>query len=303
MEQEKNNLVKRAIKITLIQNTNPYSSVIQILDKSKKIYYYIKFIHKSNKYIFRNHDLTVLFGRNRLFVSSFFENQFSKIAPCRKYLPDLVIESSSNNFLIYKNNDLEQKEFSKLIYENKSDKWINRIMKLVDDFSFRRINKNVPEELNNPQVLKLKMDLQIIKPLSYIFSKREVELLLEKIGPLYYLNHGDLQPKNILLSDKKITIIDFEEGFFGPEGWDLGFLWGNIFYLSITNKLLFSHLNKVWINHCLSKSNSKYRFNLFLFTLSTLLFRLYLFPLITLSKKSKFLLKRQIEIFKKYVIY
>ena len=54
-------------------------------------------------------------------------------------------------------------------------------------------------------------------------------VLLDRAFPAHALVHGDFSPKNILISDTKVVIIDWEVAWFGDPAFDAAFLLSHLY--------------------------------------------------------------------------
>lgn len=268
--------------------SNSFSKVYK-LDISSVKSYYLKFFKYPHKYVINNVDLSSVFKRDRLKVSQYFYLLFRKNKRLQKYLNYYLWVLSEENLMITKDKNGNNCNFSDVLLNKVSfSDWTKQIRELSGDLINNQIkvinHKNI---FNNKQVLKMKFKLQFINPLLKVLSQKKVSEIVNRVGSLTFLNHGDLQPKNILISKDRITIIDFEEAFIGPQGWDVGFLWGNIIYLTIENRKNFNAANSFWNKTIKNVIGENLRFNVVIFTVSAILMRIYFFPLMRVSDNNK----------------
>lgn len=245
--------------------------------------YVKRFLYFQND-IYNGFDLSLLYRRDRLKISLWGQKYFGKISLTKEYVSRYFFGLKKINILFNFYRQIKAVNLSEIIKEVKDEnKWIRQINKLTK--ILLKINNEVisevPTWINDIKIWELKKQLQLIKPLSHVFNKSKVNKLVLKLGKTIYIAHGDLQPKNLLLKNDGLEIIDFEECFVAPKHWDVGFLWGNLLYESVKYQELFYILKKYWL--FFAKKNN----NFVIISLSVCLMRIYMFPVFDLKNSQK----------------
>lgn len=262
---------------------HPFSSTAELwLGKDS---FFIKYFHDLPRFTAGNSDISPAYKRDRVSVSSWAYNVFQDHSPTRKYFPELIAALPRERILITKS--IPQPNATlETVFTNRSftRNHLLRLKSLTECFSKTptRVSR-IPAFLNNNAVLALKLNLQFQKPLALLLSPREAHLATQQLRKhLNYPSLGDLQPKNILISKNSLYLIDFEEAFVGPLGWDIGFLWGNILYSAACQKTLLAHLTDAW-QRLAWKLPDPMRRNAFTISSAAIAMRLFLFPTMKLT--------------------
>jgi thiamine kinase-like enzyme len=245
--------------------------------KEKKYYFAKRFLYPDN-YFLNGYNLSVIFKRNRLDVCIFFESFFTKNIN-NSYLCKTVYVSKINNIAIVEGGSSKGKNVDELIGRKHFGHCLKELKILSKELLKCDKKKKGFSKFDNKNILNFKIKMQLRKPLQFIMNKDAVEKVVSKIGAMKYVNHGDLQPKNIIYINKKLKIIDFEEGFIGPFGWDIGFLWGNLIYLTIADEKDFLKTVEIFEKNIISSCGKQAKYNILLFCLCSILMRINMFPL------------------------
>ena len=114
----------------------------------------------------------------------------------------------------------------------------------------RKEKKENVKKYTNPDLCDISEDLVFTEPY-YNYKNRNIitdglESFVEK--ELYKdeeqaLIHGDLHTGSIFVNDKGIKVIDPEFAFYGPIGYDIGNVWGNIIF-ALANSLVMNDSRK-----------------------------------------------------------
>ncbi len=253
---------------------------------------YLKFFNYPKNFFLNGYDLSKVFDRDRLYVSTTIQKIFFENSHVRTYCSQETWSIKQLGLMItretyQKSENLQQAILSSsldtLSYLEKTLDLSRNLLKAEKLFSRKTL-----ENINNEEVLNLKLDLQFIKPLCRLLPVSEVEQMTKQLGLFNYLAQGDLQPKNIIFfSNGQMRIVDFEEGFWGPRGWDIGFLWGNLFYLCANCSREIKQKAKLFFEQLVSETNGSLRLNVLYITASIILMRVYFFPLIDISLQEK----------------
>lgn len=271
--------------ITVV-DSSPFSKVFKIAYKSTP--FYLKIFNKSPNYYLNNYDLSDVFSRNRIVASDFFYKKFKENIQLKKYISKFSKTNSFFRILLTRANAANEVKLSNLIMNKRlTHTLVSNIYIFSKDLIENPIKVIPPTLLQNNKVLRLKKELQFRKPLIYLFGENKTDILIQKLLDGEYLNHGDLQPKNLLVSENQLTMIDFEEGFIGLPGWDLGFLWGNLFYSLVGNKQVFDLLFENWSKLLSLDASKRLKLNITLFCTSTILMRIKEFPIFSLNAQEE----------------
>lgn len=291
-----------AFKILETYN-HPFAQIIKLESSKGEIFFLKHFIYPKN-YLINEYDISPAYKKDRLRVYLKFHSLIGRNRKLAKYLVKIVYFSFKDDLLLTKRNRNEV-AFSDLIIKNIiNKKQFTEIAKLTEYLIGSNLKINSQSENDkNKIILNLKLRLQFKKPLLYILKEQEVIDIISNLGKMNYISHGDLQPKNIVFSRGKMEIFDFEEGFLAPQGWDAGFLWGNIFYLSAKNKKTLRKHQKVFKNIIHKIIHKQLRSNIAKITGAIVMMRLKMFPLIKLNSKQSEMLtelaKDFIKLYKK----
>jgi thiamine kinase-like enzyme len=265
-------------KFQKITQTNPFNEVWE-LSIGSNIEIFIKKKKKRKKYQINNIDLSPVFYRNSHFFIKNYKKSIKK-TPLNKYVRNEIYVG--NNITISFGYGEKETKLSKLIETSSltAKNCYSLLLLSIDVLNTQKLTHHIYDDkikIRNKNILDAKFELQILNPLLYNFSESTTKKFISDIGNPEYLCHGDLQPKNLFLSkENELRVIDFEECFWGHHGWDIGFLWGNIFAHSLNNanhKLLLMNYDEL-----ISKIDVKSKFNVIIFTISTLLMRKFDFP-------------------------
>lgn len=254
----------------------------------------LKFFRPAKTFLLNGYNLKPLLKRDRLRVSTRTYNKLKTYKRIVEYLPPDLWTFPGYGLIITSERNGDFINLSKLLKACNSITILPKIHKLTRDWlSVESSNHEPPKEFNNRSVWVLKRDLQIIKPLSFIFRENEIINFIRQLGPMKYFSHGDLQPKNILVTGNELEIVDFEEGFFAPLAWDVGFLWGNLLYLTAYYEKEFVKYYQTWLL-LRSRMKSSTRRNFTIITIAIFLMRMWMFPLEKLSKRKEIILRKKV---------
>jgi hypothetical protein len=279
--------------------SNPFSEVFR-LTRSSGVDLYFKFFKHPKKYIINGKDLSPLFKRGRMKVSMFLHKTYMKNKLLRNYLPR-TLAYEKQDFIITESCKGNILKFDAILVDKNSDfNWLETLKEITTDFDSKNKVHKTYSFLHNSKVSKLKIDLQIRKPLIAIFGSNKTSIILKKLGKNIYLSHGDLQPKNIIVSQSEVKVIDYEEAFIGPFEWDIGFLWGNCIYYCVKDKVKFKKIFEEWVNQISLKKEGK-DFNFVVISIASVLMRINDFPILELTSKESTALKLRVKQMSKYL--
>lgn len=278
----------------------PCSTIYRLCLGKRSLFF--KFLLSPQKFQLNNYDLSCLLRRDRLAVSKYIYQILKRQQKINKYLPGDLWTLPKHNLIITTEDCYDLVGLDSLITVKRSKFLLPKIFRLTLDWFGNNVKlKSCPKLLNNNEVWKLKAELQFIKPLSSIMSRLKAEKLVKKLGPIKYIAHGDLQPKNILMVKNKVRVVDFDEGFLAPIAWDCGFLWGNLLYLSAVYHNKFYDYYNLWLTLRKSIYSAQVKVNFTIITIAILLMRVYLFPLKKISKSQKVRFEKNIAEIIKYI--
>lgn len=290
-------LISRQLDVV---TATPCSAIYRLYLGKSSLFF--KFLLSPQKFQLNNYDLSCLLRRDRLAVSKYIYQILKKQQKINKYLPPDLWTLPKHNLIITTEDCYDLVSLDSLITIKRSKFLSPKIFRLTLDWFGSNIKlKSCPKLLNNNDIWKLKAELQFIKPLSSIMSLLEAKTLVKKLGPIKYIAHGDLQPKNILMSKNKVRVVDFDEGFLGPISWDCGFLWGNLLYLSAAYHNKFYDYYNLWLNLRKSIYLAQVKVNFTIITIAILLMRIHLFQLKKISKNREAIFKKNIAEVIKYI--
>lgn len=124
----------------------------------------------------------------------------------------------------------------------------------------RKVKKERVREFINPDLCDISEDLVFTEPyynykdrniisdglLNFVeenlYSNKRLHTEVLKLKDEFQTNaqallHGDLHSGSIFVNEKGIKVIDPEFAFYGPIGYDIGNIWGNLFF-SLTNAII-----------------------------------------------------------------
>jgi aminoglycoside phosphotransferase (APT) family kinase protein len=86
-----------------------------------------------------------------------------------------------------------------------------------------------------------------------------IERLIDSVGnERHCLVHGDYSPKNLLVYDNRLMLIDFEVGHYGDPAFDLGFFLGHLtlkaYYHAPMDSPYFDLIDSFWSGYCAEMS-------------------------------------------------
>lgn len=146
--------------------------------------------------------------------------------------------------------------------DNLSDFFVKVLLPTTDLVMNRQKKKEYVKFFTNPELCDITEDLVLTEPY-YNYKNRNIitpgneefvehflyqnEELRGEVGKLrnYFMNnaqallHGDLHTGSIFANEKGVKIIDPEFAFYGPIGYDIGNVIGNLFF-SLVNKMVTS---------------------------------------------------------------
>ncbi|MDD7305471.1 MAG: S-methyl-5-thioribose kinase [Peptoniphilaceae bacterium] len=169
----------------------------------------------------------------------------------------------------YKNlrKELLEDRFYSNLAENLSDFISKTLIPTTDLVIDRKVKKEKVREFINPDLCDISEDLVFTEPY-YDYKGRNLisEGLLAFVEKNLYNNkklhtevlklkdkfqtkaqallHGDLHLGSIFVNEKGIKVIDPEFAFYGPIGYDIGNIWGNLFF-PLTNAIIREKYKKI----------------------------------------------------------
>lgn len=136
----------------------------------------------------------------------------------------------------------------KMIKKDRVKKFINK--ELCDISESLVFTEPYTDERKRNVILKENLEFVEKNIYSDVELKREVAKLKNKfMNNAQALIHGDLHSGSIFINEKGIKIIDPEFSFYGPMGYDIGNVIGNLFFSYINRKYLMENNQKFleWI--------------------------------------------------------
>lgn len=212
--------------------------------------------------------------RNKIEVEILkYENELApgyvpKIYDYNEEMCALVMEDISS----YKNMrmELDKGKIFKKFSEDITDFLVNTLLQTTDLVLDRHEKKKRVQLFTNIDLCDISEDLVFTEPY-YDYKKRNIitkgmhefventlykdEKLKSEVGYLRnnFMNnaqaliHGDLHSGSIFINEDGIKVIDPEFAFYGPMGYDIGNIIGNMFF-SLTNKMCLTPENREFIN-------------------------------------------------------
>lgn len=255
---------------------------------------FVKHFLQPKTYVINGFDLTPLTQRVHSEVSKYVYTGLKKNSVLDRYLPAHLFSVPLLNTIITTESNKNLMNLQTVIEEKHSLSLLPLLHQFtLDWFQVNMSILSTPRFLQNTSVWKLKTDLQLTQPLEKIMTSQKARQVINKLGPPSYLSHGDLQPKNLLTNTNCLRVVDFDEGGCCPLGWDSGFLWGNLLYLSGAYLDEFNAYFNTWISLQQNIDDVNLKYNFTLVTLSIFLMRINSFPLtqLSLSQKKALLIK------------
>lgn len=200
------------------------------------------------------------------------QNELAKgMVPEVYYYDEVMSVLVMEDISVYKNMRLELNngKMFESFAENISDFMVKTLLPTTDLIISRKLKKERVQLFTNIELCDITEDLVFTEPY-YNYKNRNIitegnelfvenklyndELLKAEVGLLRdeFMNnsqaliHGDLHSGSIFINQQGIKVIDPEFAFYGPMGYDIGNVIGNL-YFSLFNKLYTDSNNKVYI--------------------------------------------------------